>query len=446
MVFSTPNVYRRYLLAVLLTILAFNSVDGYALGLVLQNIKTDLHLSDTQLGVLTGIAFALFYSVMGIPIARWADRGNRVLIISITTALWSAAVALCGIAGNFMQLLGIRIAVGFGEAGCIPPAHSLIADTFTRGERPRAVAIYMLGASISPLIGFFFAGWLAERYGWRVMFFVLSLPSLALAALAWVTLREPRVGTSRSYRAEAAPPDLTRVCVVLWRNITFRHLMFYFFVGSFFNYGILQWQPAFLSRTYGVSVGELGIWLAVVFGAGGLLGTYLGGQLAARFWANNERLQLKSAAFAYCSLGVFSAAIYLSPNRYLSLAFMTLATIGGAAVNGPLFATIQTLVPACMRATSIALIYFFANLIGVGLGPLSVGALSDWFRPALGEESLRYALLAMCPGYLWGSWYLWKASRTVTRDLDRRQEDHERGPEPTFMARRGEAAALGDIP
>src|SRR5579863_7823636 len=143
---TTPNGYRRYLLAVLLAILAFNSVDGYALGLVLQNIKADLHLTDTQLGVLTGIAFALFYSVLGIPIARWADRGNRVTIIAITTAVWSAAVSLCGVAGTFTQLLLIRIPVAVGESGCIPSAHSLIADYFTRAARPRAVGIYMMGA------------------------------------------------------------------------------------------------------------------------------------------------------------------------------------------------------------------------------------------------------------------------------------------------------------
>src|SRR6202046_5577488 len=169
-----PMTYRRYLLAVLLVIQAFNGVDGLALGLVLQNIKVDLHLSDTQLGFLSGIAFALFYSVMGIPIARWADRGNRVTIISVTATAWSVMVALCGMAASFAQLLLIRVGVAIGEAGCIPPAHSLIADYFGRAERPKAVSVYMLAGSLSTLIGYFVAGWLSEFYGWRTMFILLG--------------------------------------------------------------------------------------------------------------------------------------------------------------------------------------------------------------------------------------------------------------------------------
>src|SRR5258708_1391950 len=184
--------YKKYLLAVLLVILAFNYTDRCALGIVLQDIKGDLKLSDTQLGLLSGIAFALFYSVMGIPIARWADRGNRVSIIAITCALWSAMVVLSGVAAGFTQLLVIRIGVAVGEAGCIPPAHSLIADYFTRGERPRAFSIYMLGGSLSAAFGYFGAGWLNQFYGWRITFMLIGLPGLVLAALAWFTLREPR--------------------------------------------------------------------------------------------------------------------------------------------------------------------------------------------------------------------------------------------------------------
>jgi MFS family permease len=428
------TVYKHYLLTVLAVILASNFVDRVALGLLLQDIKVDLDLSDTQLGLLTGIAFALFYSVMGIPIAHRADRGNRVTIITITTAVWSAAVALCGIAGNFLQLLLIRVGVAVGEAGCIPPAHSLIADCFTRAERPRAVARYMLGYPVSYVIGYLLAGWLNELYGWRVTFMLLGLPGLALAALAWCTLREPRSGgtteeaarrlaaTSLSLQPEdAAPssvhPTLKEVCVTLWGNTTFRHLLLCWSVASLFNYGIWQWKPAFFIRSYGLDTGEVGTWFAVIYGVGGLLGTYLGGELASRHAAHNERLQLKAMAIAYCSFGVISAGIYLSPNHYLALGFMALATVGVTTTTGPLFATIQTLVPARMRAMSIAVIYLFANLIGMGLGPLAAGALSDAFRPWAGEESLRYALLALCPGYLWAGWHLWWGSRSVSRDL-----------------------------
>jgi len=423
--------YRNYLLTVLLLILACNSVDRLALGLMLQNIKADLHLSDTQLGFLSGIAFALFYSVMGIPIARWADRGNRVQIIGITTALWSVAVAFCGAVGSFAQLVSIRVAVAVGEAGCIPPAHSLIADHFDRAERPRAVARYMLGSPLSVVIGYFLAGWLNQFYGWRITFALLGLPGVALAVLASSTLREPRIDQRSATRpadsalvspgaepSSQAEPSVKEVLVTLWANRTFRHLLFAFSVAYFFGSGIMKWQPAFLIRSFGLETGELGTWFAVIWGLGGFVGTFWGGELAARRAAKNEPLQLRAMAFAYCVLAVLSACIYLSANVYMAFAFMGVAALGITAITGPLFATIQTLVPERMRAMSIALIYLFANLVGAGLGPLAAGVLSDAFRPLFGEESLRYALLVLSPGYFWCGWHLWRGSRSVARDIE----------------------------
>jgi MFS transporter, Spinster family, sphingosine-1-phosphate transporter len=420
--------YRRYLLAVLMVILAFNYVDRLALGLLLQDIKADIHITDTQLGVLSGIAFALFYSIMGIPIARWADRGNRASIITVTTALWSIAVALCGTAGTFLQLLVIRVGVAVGEAGCIPPAHSLIADYFTRTERPRAVAIYMLGAPLSMLVGYLVAGWLNELYGWRMTFVLLGLPGVVLALLAWFTLRDPRrssagvsvispIPLSANGNASTAEPSMKEVCLTLWSKPTFRHLLLCFSVVSFFGYGLLQWQPAFFVRSYGLQTGELGTWFALITGGGGLLGTYLGGEWASRHAAGNERLQLRGIAVMYCAFGAISACAYVVTDYHVAFALMAVATVGIYSVSGPLFATIQTLVPARMRAMSIAILYLFANLVGMGFGPLAAGALSDAFRPWAGEESLRYALLVLCPGYVWAATHLWLGSRTVVRDL-----------------------------
>lgn len=436
--------YKNYLLTVLLIILAFNYADRFALGLLLQDIKVDLDLSDTQLGFMGGIAFALFYAGMGIPIGHWADRGNRVRIITVTTALWSAAVALCGAAGNFVQLLLIRVGVAVGEAGCIPPAHSLIADYFSRSERPRAVARYMLGAPLSVVIGYFPAGWLNEAYGWRVTFVLLGLPGIALAALAGFTLREPRSAraapapspSSDSTQAPPAPaaPTLSQAAVTLWANSSFRHLLICFSVLSFFGQGVSQWKPAFFIRTYGLQSGELGTWFALIYGVAGFLGTYWGGELASRYAAHDERRQLRVMAVGYCVFTVVSAFIYLSPNQYAALAFMSIATLGVHMALGPLFATMQTLVPEHMRAMSIALVYLFANLIGLGLGPLAAGALSDGLRPLVGEESLRYALLALCPGYFWAAWHLWRASKTVNRDVQALQSDAVTSSVPSHRA------------
>jgi MFS family permease len=412
---------KRYLLAVLTAILAFNCVERLTLGLVLQNVKVDLGLSDTQLGLLTGIAFAAFYAVMGIPIARWADRGNRVAIIALSTALWSSALALCGMAANFLQLLLIRAGIAVGEAGCIPPAHSLIADHFSREERPRAAAIYMLGVPIGALVGFFLVGWLNEMVGWRKTFGFLGLPGFVMALIAWFTLVEPRAGSPGSIEAgRAATPDapgIQEAFATLWRNVTFRQLLLCFSVTSFFGAGMLQWKPSFFIRSFGFQTGELGTWFAIIYGLGGLVGTYLGGELASRYAARNERLQLRAMALVYCAVGGISACAYLSTNPHLALALMALIAIVNSMINGPIFATIQTLMPERLRAVSIALLYLFANLIGMGLGPLAAGVLSDAFTPWAGNESLRYAMLALCPGYLWGAWHLMRASKTVAEDV-----------------------------
>lgn len=414
--------YRGYLLAVLLVILAFNQVDRLALGLALQSIKVDLNLTDTQLGTLSGIAFTAFYVLMGVPIARWADRGNRVTIIAFTTVLWCVAVSLCGLATNFTQLLLIRIGVAVGEPGCIPCSHSLIADNFSRADRPRAVARFMLGFPIGVVIGNFTAGWLNQLYGWRMTFFLLGLPGLVLAIVARLTLKEPRIG------APTVQPDLggatidqmslRTVCVKLWENTSFRHLLLCFAVTSFFGFGIAQWQSVYFIRQYGLKTGELGTLFAVL-GVLTIPATYLGGELASRYATNNERLQLRATALLIAISGILSSFVFLSDSRYLSFGLMAVSALVGGMSSGPVFATIQTLVPSHMRAMSIAMIYFFANLIGMGFGPLATGFLSDLYRPWAGEESIRYALLTISPGYLWAGWHVWRASMTVMSDIEK---------------------------
>jgi len=377
----------------------------------------------------------LFYSLMGIPIARWADRGNRATIISLTTALWSVAVALCGTAGSFVQLVTIRVAVAVGEAGCTPPAFSLIADYFARAERPRAVAIYGLGVPLGIIFAFVWAGWLNELYGWRLTFVLLGAPGLILAALAGFTFKEPRnsigTGRPRTFAAEQlkppaqAQPKLMTVCLTLWANSTFRDLLLFFSLQSFFAYGILTWLPAFFVRSFGMATGAIGTALAMTLGLGGLIGSYVGGELASRYAAQQERLQLKGMAMAAAASGLLSTGAYLSHHPYFSFGLIGLSAMGLGMGNGPLFATIQGLVPQHLRAVSIAILYLCANLIGMGIGPLAAGALSDVLRPFVAEESLRYALLLLAGGYFWCGWHGWRASRTVTRDLARMPSDSE---------------------
>lgn len=410
--------YRNYVLGVLTAVLVFNYVDRLALGVMLEDIKLDLDLTDTQLGILSGIAFALFYSVMGIPIARYADRGNRVAIIALTAAFWTVAVAMCAIADSFEQLMLIRIGVAIGEAGCIPPAFALIAAYFPRAERPRATAIYGMGGGIAAVIGYFLAGWLNDIYGWRVTFVLLATPGLVLAPLAWFTLREPRRDpVDVAAIAAQAPPGIASVFMTLWATRTFRHLLLCLSVTFFFTYGMLQWQPTFFIRSHGLTTSQVGAWLTGCFAFATLAGAFLGGELATRYAPRNEALQLRGMAVAVLVSGGFTVGVFLVAEHRWAFVCLALAYTLQATLNGPLFSTIQTLVPENMRSMAFALVYMFANLIGMGFGPLAAGALSDAFRPWAGEESLRYASIVLAPGFMWVAWHAWRASQTVAGDL-----------------------------
>jgi len=284
----------------------------------------------------------------------------------------------------------------------------------------------MLGLPLAMTIGNFVAGWLSQFYGWRTTFVILGLPGLVLAALAKFTLKDPRSHTARSIQFEpsadeppawpAAQPSLKEVFNTLWANSAYRHLLLCFSVWGFFGYGIAQWQPTFFVRSHGLQTGELGTWFAIIYGIGGLLGAYVGGELASRYAPSNERLQLIAVAWVYAMAAVLTAIAYIVQDYHVAFALLAISNFTGNAGNGPLFAATQTLVPPRMRAMSISLMYLFCNLIGLGLGPLAVGALSDGLQPWLGQESLRYSLLVFCPGFLWCAWHLWKASQTVTQD------------------------------
>jgi MFS family permease len=398
--------------------LAFNYVDRQALGVLLQGIKIDLNLSDTQLGLITGLAFAAFYSLMGIPLARWADRGNRITLISVTVALWSVMVMLCGSARGFLGLAAIRVGVAIGEAGCVPPAHSLIADYFSRADRPRAMARYMLGGPLSSLVGYWGGGWLNQRVGWRTTFVLLGLPGLVLAVLSRFTLVEPRQPASRTRLETYSWSDAWRI---LSGNRTFRHLVAALSVLAFFSLGSAIWQPTFFMRHFGLSSERVGLWMAVVYGLGGLVGIYLGGEWAARWAPRNERRQLAVTALIQCIFAVATTLMYFSHTYAGALGWLGFAVLGAAATSGPLFATVQSLVPGHLRASAVAVIFLFSNLIGLGLGPLLVGMLSDALRARVGDDSLRVALMLTTPGYLWAACHLWQASRSVSRDLSGEQ-------------------------
>jgi len=412
--------YKAYLLLVLLLCLMFNKVEHAALGVMLQNIKTDLELTDTQLGLLTGIAFTLFYATMGVPIGRWSDRGDRVRVISITTMLQCGALALSGMAANFVQLMVLRIGVAVGEAGAVAPANSLIADHFERADRPRATAWFMLGYPASAICGYFLGGWLNEMVGWRMTFVLLGLPGLAVALLTWLTLKDPRrsLDLAATSAAQQETPPLLDVLATLWRNRSYRHLVFGYSLLTFFGIGVIMWLPTFFIRSYGFTTTQLGLWLALIWGVGGVAGSIAAASFVSRRARGDEHLLITVLAIIFVGAGCVSAGIYLSPSAHLAFGLLAIMAAVNYGTAGPLYATIQSLVPERMRSVAVAISYLFSNLIGVGLGPLAVGVISDRLTLTLGDEALRYALLSLCPGYLWGAWHFWRARSTIVADVE----------------------------
>lgn len=408
--------YKYYMLGLLVVAGVATSFERFIFALVLEPIKHELQLSDSQLGLMTGIAFAGFYAVAGIPIARWADRGNRVNIAALAVGLLGITVSLCGLAGGFIQLLMARAGIAVGEAGIVPPGQSLIADYFDRSERPRAMAIFTSFFSISMIVGYLLGGQLVEAYGWRMTFIIMGLPSLFIALIVKLTLREPRLKHSMRMTNEA--PSLLDTLRFIFIQPSLRQLFMAFCVAYFFSAGTSQWLATFYIRTHGMTSSEVGTWLALTFGLFSIVGVISGGYFVSRYLACQERSQMRllavSAVLAY---GVLTAAAYLVTDKTSSLLCLSVSAFIGGLANGPFFASIQSLVTEQMRSTGLAVIFLFSNLIGFGLAPLLLGALSDLLNPSMGQDSLRYALVLFCPGSLWVAFHYWKASNTIEDDI-----------------------------
>lgn len=409
--------YRRYVLGLLFVVYVFNFLDRQILSILLEPIKRDLGLSDTQLGFLSGIAFALFYTIVGLPIARWADRASRRNIIALALAVWSGMTALCGLAQNFWQLALARVGVGVGEAGCSPPSHSLLSDYYARSERATALSVYSLGIPVGILLGFLLGGWITEFFGWRWAFVVVGLPGLLLAVVVRFTLREAPRGFSDGVSAPQTPLPVREVIRALWSQPSFRHLTLAISLNAFTGYGATVWLPAFLLRVHGMSPGEVGTALALVIGVAGGCGTYAAGVIADRLGRRDQRWFLWTPALAVTVATPFALGIYLWPGAAGALIFAAISTFFNSFYLGPSFSTAQSLVDPRMRAIASAIMMLFINLIGMGLGPQIVGILSDLLTPRFGLESLRYALLVVALFKIWSVTHYALASRSLRQDL-----------------------------
>jgi MFS family permease len=432
-VLEKPRTYR-YALWLLLGIYSVNFVDRQVINILAEPIKREFHLADWQLGALTGFSFGLFYTVLGFPIAAWADRGNRPLIIGVSTAIWSVCTVACGLTQNFIQLALGRVGVGIGEAGCTPAALSLIADFTPRERRGSAMAFYQLGSPLGILLGLVMGGLFADAYGWRVAFMIAGAPGLLFALLSVTTLNEPRRRLKAAgERLMAKRSTFRETMKLLSTKKTFWLVCFATTVQGFTGYAQGPFVASFFMRAHGPEVarlassiglkplGFLGIAIGVALGMGGLLGVYLGGYAADRIGRRDLR--------GYCSVPAFSSIIVipifitvlLVPSVPVAMACLVLRGVLGTMWQGPMYAVCNGVVPPHMRATATAMQLLIANLLGLALGPLIVGALSDTFagRMHMGSaEGLRWALiistLAGYPAFT----LFWKARDTVRADME----------------------------
>ena len=406
--------YKNYMLGILVLVGVISFFDRFVFSLALEPIKQDLNLSDTQIGLMTGIGFSAFYALAGIPIARWADRGNRITISALAVGLVGVMASLCGAATNFIQLLLAKAGLAVGEAGSVPSAQSLIAEYFDREERPRAAAIYTMSYPISMIVGYLAGGFLVEGLGWRAAFLVIGVPGILVGILVKSTLKEPRL--IRTSGAQIQPPFST-VLKVLWQQKTFRNILLAFCTSYFFIMGSSQWLAAFFMRSHDMTAAELGVKLAVSWGIFGIIGNYLGGFLASRYAAKQEKLQMRALAVVMILFGVLNAFVYLPSNQNTALLFLAFSALASSLVNGVIFSAMQSLVSDNMRSVSISLVFLFANLVGMGLGPWALGVTSDLLTPTYGQDALRYALVLFCPGVLWVAFHYWKAGNTIEDDI-----------------------------
>ncbi len=410
---------------ILLTVYVFNFIDRQIVNILAEPIARDLGLSDTQIGLMTGLAFALFYTVLGIPIARFADRPttSRPKLIATALALWSAMTALCGLAQNFWQLLLARIGVGVGEAGCTPPAHSLISDIVPPEKRASALAFYSLGIPIGTLLGMVIGGTLADKLGWREAFVVVGLPGVALALLVWFVLRDPRRADAAAVlRAKSQPAALPIGQAVgeVMRSRAFLLLLAAGSAAAFLSYGKTTWTTIFFQRTHDLSPGQVGLWFGLIGGIGGMLGTWAGGYLADRFGAANRRHVLSAPAIGMALAVPLAIAAYHAPSWPLALVLLFVPTVFNSLYYGPTYSAAQGLVPLRARAIAAAVLLFFQNLIGLGLGPLFFGMLSDWLQPAYGADSVRYVLYGAAVLGLVPAFFFWRCSLHLDAELDRK--------------------------
>ena len=419
------NTYRGYVLLILTGVYTFNFIDRQILVILQESIKTDLGLSDTQLGLLTGFAFALFYVTLGIPIARLADRSNRKNIIAVSLTvlechdrlIWFCAKLLASTVGTNRRWSWRS------RERSLPPAHSIISDYFPPEKRATALSIYSMGIYIGILFGFAAGGWIDQYFGWRVAFMAIGIPGIAYALIVFFTVKEPVKGQNDTPdKQQATETDLISVTKHLLSYKTFLYLAFACGLTTFGSYGVGNFTPPFLARVHGLDSITIGTWLSLTQGIGGGLGTFLGGYWADKLGRKDIRWYLWISIIAGALKLIPTTIIFFSENSQLVLIATFFSTFLVGIFLGPSLAVVHNLVHAKMRAFASAILFFVLNLIGLGFGPMVIGMLSDMLEPTYHELSLRWAF---CLTYFTGMGAMilyYKASQHYRADMARNKD------------------------
>ena len=411
---SLPLPGHRTTLTLLMLAYTLSMCDRMILSILFPDIKAEFGLSDTQLGLLGGISFALFYATMGLPIARLSDQYSRKWIILVSLIVFSLMTAFSGLAAGFISLLIVRIGVGIGEAGVNPASHSIIADYFPPRRRAFAMAILMLGGSLGMMLGFVGGGMIAEAYNWRIALISVGAPGLLLAVVMARLLREPARGTFETETPPPPPPILT-TAATMWANPAMRHLVAGSVVAGLVSYGLTQWLPTFFMRVHDLNQSQTGMLMAGVFGIPGSIGALAFGKWFDRLSHRGFQHGIwMLAVVPFATLPFFIAGL-LADNLVTAIVLFIIPGFAANYVMGPTIAMVQTLSPVQMRAVSSAIMMLCLNLVGMGLGPLLVGLLSDLLTPEHGEDALSVALAFFTLVGLWGTVHFWLCGRALAK-------------------------------
>ena len=398
--------YKGVVLGLLLVTYTFNFIDRTIIGTIGQAVKVDLQLTDTQLGLLGGLSFAILYTLLGIPIARLAERRSRVSIIAASLVIWSGFTAACGLAQNFVQLLAMRVGVGVGEAGCSPPAHSLISDYFPPEKRATALSIYSFGIPLGTMIGAVAGGWLTDSFSWRTALVVVGLPGILIALAVKMAIREPQRGGADAVAPPSRPPttlagefgEISAVCRVLFRRWGSANIVIGMTLTSFATYGTSQFAAPYFIRVFSLSYTEVGLVTGLTGGLSAGAGTLLGGYLSDRLARRSVRWYALAPAIGLLIAAPIYMAAYVQDSWQAAALVLLVPGVFAYTCLGPTYAVVQNVVQVRQRATATALLLFVINLIALGFGPPFTGWLIDTIAQASFVQPGALDFATACPG------------------------------------------------